>query len=116
MSKSQIRAAMKVFLGGLSAAERHARSVAACHQLIGTKEFKSAQTIMVFMSMPGEVETSTLAVKAWQECKNVAVPRVDWEGQRMEPVEIKSLDVGVATTGPGIPHPVTGTAGAAGVD
>src|SRR6185436_8560321 len=102
MIKNLIRANMKMFLQGISAADRHARSLAACHNLIGTKQFKSAQMIMIFMSMPSEVETSTLAVKAWQEGKSVAVPRMDWDSKRMEPVEIRSLDVGMAASGPGI--------------
>ena len=109
MNKSQIRADMKAFLTGLSPADRHARSIAACHQLISTREFKNAQMIMIFMSMPSEVETSTLAVRAWQENKSIAVPRMDWHARRMEPVEIRSLDVGMQTTGPGIREPVTGT-------
>ncbi|HEY4329617.1 MAG TPA: 5-formyltetrahydrofolate cyclo-ligase, partial [Phycisphaerae bacterium] len=116
MNKNQLRAQMKVFLAGLSPAQRHANSVAACHQLLATREFKNAQMIMIFLSMPTEVETSTLAVKAWQACKSVAVPRVDWESKRMEPVEIRSLDVGMKTTGPGVGgggggvrEPVTGT-------
>ena len=75
MNKNQIRANMKTFLAGLSAGERHIRSLAACQHLIGAREFKNSQTIMIFMSMPSEVETSTLAVKAWQEGKNIAVPR-----------------------------------------
>ena len=110
MNKSQIRADMKAFLTGLSPADRHARSMAACHQLISTREFKNAQMIMIFMAMPTELETSTLAVRAWQEGKNIAVPRLDWNAKRMEPVEIRSLDVGMHTTGPGIREPVTGTA------
>jgi 5-formyltetrahydrofolate cyclo-ligase len=110
MNKNEIRTQMKAFLAALTAADRHARSIAACQQLMSTREFKSAQTIMIFMSMPTEVETSTLAIKAWQEGKNVAVPRVDWAGKRMEPVEIRSLDVGMQTTGPGVREPVAGTA------
>ncbi len=110
MNKNDIRIGMKAFLAGLTAADRHARSIAACQQLMSTREFKAAQTIMIFMSMPTEVETSTLAIKAWQEGKNVAVPRVDWAGKRMEPVEICSLDVGMTTTGPGIREPITGKA------
>jgi 5-formyltetrahydrofolate cyclo-ligase len=114
MNKTQIRANMKVFLAGLSAHDRHIRSLAACNHLIATREFKNAQTIMIFMSMPSEVETSTLAVKAWQEGKNIAVPRIDWDNKRMEPIEIKTLDVGMQTTGPAgtpisIREPVTGT-------
>ena len=107
--KSQIRADMKAFLSGLSPADRHARSVAACQQLAATHEFKNAQMIMIYLSMPTELETGTLAVRAWQEGKSIAVPRVDWNGQRMEPVEIRSLDVGIRTTGPGVREPITGT-------
>jgi len=109
MNKSQIRADMNGFLTGLSPADRHARSMAACHQLISTREFKNAQMIMIFMSMPSELETSTLAVRSWQEGKNIAVPRLDWHSKRMEPVEIRSLDVGMKMTGPGVREPVTGT-------
>jgi 5-formyltetrahydrofolate cyclo-ligase len=107
--KSQIRADMKSFLTKLTPGDRHARSIAACQQLAGTREFKNAQMIMIYMSMPGELETSTLAVRGWQEGKSIAVPRVDWNAQRMEPVEIRSLDVGMRTTGPGVREPVTGT-------
>lgn len=117
MGKNQIRADMKVFLAGLTPQERHVRSLAACHQLLSTREFKHAQTIMIFMSMPTEVETGTVAVKAWQEGKSVAVPRVDWDMKRMEPVEIKSLDVGMQASGPGgaagavsVRQPIAGTA------
>src|SRR3954468_17708112 len=98
MIKTEIRARMKAFLGGLTPQDRHMRSLAACQQLMSTREVKSAQTIMIFMSMPTEVANSTLAVKSWQEGKNIAVPRVDWNAKRMEPVEIKSLDVGMTTS------------------
>jgi 5-formyltetrahydrofolate cyclo-ligase len=60
--------------------------------------------------MQSEVETGTLAVRAWQEGKSIAVPRVDWTNKRMEPVEIRSLDVGLKTSGPGgvIREPIEG--------
>lgn len=109
-NKSDIRVQMKAFLAGLTAVDRHERSIAACHQLVLTREFKAAQTVMIFMSLPSEVETSTLAIKAWQEGKNIAVPRIDWGNNRMEPVEIRSLDLGMQTTGPGIREPISGTA------
>jgi 5-formyltetrahydrofolate cyclo-ligase len=108
MNKAQLRAQMKVFLAGLSAGDRHNRSLAACSQLISTREFKHAQTIMIFLSMTSEVETSTLAVKAWQEGKSIVVPRVDWNTKRMDPVEIKSLDTEMQTTGLGVREPVSG--------
>jgi 5-formyltetrahydrofolate cyclo-ligase len=58
--------------------------------------------------MTSEVETSTLAVKAWQEGKSIVVPRVDWNTKRMDPVEIKSLDTEMQTTGLGVREPVSG--------
>jgi 5-formyltetrahydrofolate cyclo-ligase len=110
MLKSQIRNDMKAFLTSLTPTDRHARSIAACQQFMTTREFKNAQMIMIFMSMPSELETGTLAVRAWQEGKSIAVPRVDWNAQRLEPVEIRSLDVGMRTSGPGVREPVSGTA------
>jgi 5-formyltetrahydrofolate cyclo-ligase len=101
MNKNTIRASMKEFLARITPEERHARSLAACHNLMTTKEFKNAQMIMIFMSMPSEVETSTVALKAWQEGKSIAVPRIDWNTKKMEPVEIKSLDTGMQTTAVG---------------
>ena len=90
--------------------------MAACQQLTATREFKNAQTIMIFMSMPEELETATLAVRAWQEGKNIAVPRIDWNAKRMEPVEIRSLDVGMRTTGPGVREAGDRDGGPAGAD
>ena len=109
MNKTQIRAEMKNFLRDLTAEDRHRRSLAACERLVATREFRNAQMVMVFLSMPSEVETTTLAMRAWQECKSVAVPRVDWDTKRMDPLEVRSLETGVQTLGTGFRQPVTGT-------
>lgn len=107
MTKTQVRAEMKAFLTGLAAEVRHQRSLNACDLLAGTREFKQAQMIMLFLSMPNEVETSTLALKAWAEGKSIAVPRVDWENKKMAPVEISSLDTELQTM-KGVREPVGG--------
>jgi 5-formyltetrahydrofolate cyclo-ligase len=109
MTKNEIRAQMKTFLAGLDPMNRHARSLNACHQLASTREFKSAQLIMLFISMKSEVETSALALTAWQEGKSIAAPRTDWAGKRMEPVEIRSLDTGLEETPQGIREPLAGS-------
>jgi len=109
MSKIDIRATMRAFLKALSPEERHQRSVAACDRVAATREFHDAQMVMIFLSMPTEVETSALAMRAWQDGKSVAVPRVDWAAKRMEPVEIRSLDAGMQTIGPGFRQPIAGT-------
>ncbi|MCL2648465.1 MAG: 5-formyltetrahydrofolate cyclo-ligase [Phycisphaerales bacterium] len=109
MTKHEIRSAMKRFLATQSDQDLHRRSLAACDKLMATDEFKNARTIMIYMSMPREVETHTLAVQAWRDGKSIAVPRVEWglvEGGRMEAVEIRSLDVGMQMSGPGIRQPI----------
>lgn len=108
MTKTAIRTRMKAFLAGLSAEDRHSRSLAACAQLMGTKEFRSAQMVMLFMSTPTEVETSTVAVRAWTEAKNIAMPRMDWDNNRIEPVEVKSLETGIGETRYGLREPLDG--------
>ncbi len=109
MNKMQIRADMKAFLRGVSPQDRHSRSQAACQRLVATKEFRHAQMVMIFLSMPGEIETSTLAMRAWQEGKSVAVPRVDWDTKRMDPLEVRSLETGMQATDLGFRQPLTGT-------
>jgi 5-formyltetrahydrofolate cyclo-ligase len=109
MNKTQIRADMKAFLKAISSEERHRRSHAACERLVATKEFRNSQMVMIFLSMPSEIETSNLAMRAWQEGKSVAVPRVDWENKRMDPLEVRSLDTGLQTTDLGFRQPITGT-------
>ena len=107
MLKPDIRIQMKDFLATLTPQDRHQRSLAACDLIAGTRAFRQGQLIMIYMSLPSEVETSTLAVKAWAEGKQIAVPRVDWNRQRMEPVEINSLDIDV-TTVKGVREPCEG--------
>lgn len=106
--KSQIRTTMKNLLENLKPDELHTRSVAAGSLLAATPQFRKAQMIMLFLSMPGEVETSTLVVRSWSEGKQVAVPRVDWDNIHMVPVEINSLDTGLKTVRYGVREPAVG--------
>lgn len=92
MDKLTLRHNMHALLAKIDAADRHTRSLAACNRLAETQEFRSAQLIMIFLSMESEVETSTLAIQAWSAGKQIAVPRVFWEQRAIEPVEIQSLD------------------------
>ena len=108
MQKTQIRLNMKTLLANLHGPVRHERSLRACQHLASTKEFKAAQTVMIFLSTPTEIETSTLALKAWEEGKSIAVPRVDWETEKMVPVEITSLDTGLQTVKFGLKEPLEG--------
>jgi len=108
LNKSEIRKALRAKLAAITEQQRHAKSIAACGQLIRTPEFKAARTVMLYLSTPTEVETAPLALRCWQDGKTVVVPKVSWDQRRMLPVEITTLQTGITTTGPGIKEPISG--------
>lgn len=63
---------------------------------------------MVFLSLPNEVDTTPLVLRAWQDRKRVLAPKVSWNQRRMMPVEIRSLAEDLAVSSMGIREPVTG--------
>ncbi|MGC8552097.1 MAG: 5-formyltetrahydrofolate cyclo-ligase [Phycisphaerae bacterium] len=108
MNKADIRAQMKAELKKITVDQRHTRSLAACNLLTTTREFHDAQVIMIFFSDHSEVETSTLALHAWNEGKTIAGPRVLWETSEMEPVEVSSLETRPHPLAAGVREPVQG--------
>lgn len=104
-NKPAVRRHLREALAAMSPADRHAKSLAACGLVAGTPEFASANVVMLFLSMPTEVDTAPLALRCWQAGKSVVVPKVSWDQRRMLPVEITSLQTGLATTGSGIREP-----------
>jgi 5-formyltetrahydrofolate cyclo-ligase len=107
-SKSAIRRRLRETLAGLTEQQRHAKSIAACAAVVASPEFKAASVVMLYLSMSMEVDTSSIALKAWQTGKTVVVPKVSWDQRRMLPIEISSLTAGLTTTGPGVREPMSG--------
>ena len=109
MEKNELRNRMRAILGTITPQQRHKRSLDVCHQLQDTPEFRRAETIMLFLSMEQEVETSTLVLQAWKESKTVPLPHVLWEQRDIQPVVIKSLDTSPNPLVQGLRDPVGGT-------
>jgi 5-formyltetrahydrofolate cyclo-ligase len=107
-NKPAIRRQLKAALAGQSEADRHAKSVSACSLLSSSPEFQAAKVVMLYLSMPEELDTAPLALRCWQEGKTVVVPKVSWDQKRMMPTEITSLTTGLTTTGPGVREPIAG--------
>jgi 5-formyltetrahydrofolate cyclo-ligase len=82
--------------------------LSACSFVANSPEFAAARVVMLYLSMPTEVDTSPLALKCWQAGKTVVVPKVSWDQRRMLPVEISSLTDHVTTSGPGVREPIGG--------
>ncbi len=63
---------------------------------------------MVFLSLPSEIDTSPLVLRAWQDRKRVLAPKVSWNQRRMVPLEIRSLTDDLIVSSMGIREPITG--------
>ena len=63
---------------------------------------------MVFLSLPNEVDTSPLVLRAWQDRKRVLAPKVSWNQRRMLPLEFRSLTDDLMVSPMGLREPVTG--------
>lgn len=108
MDKQQLRKQFKTQLCKMSAQQRSELSQIACKKLVETEEFRSADTIMAFLSLPHEIDTAPFILCAWQRSKTIAVPKISWQQRHMIPVQINSLETGIATEAGGLRNPVTG--------
>lgn len=103
--KSAIRQNIRQALADMDPMTRYARSLAACKHLTHTEQFHAADIVMIFLSMPDEIDTGAIALAAWQTGKTVAVPSVSWEHRRLTPIVITSLEAGVTWDRHGVPEP-----------
>ncbi len=108
MTKKELRQQLRQVLGGLPPTTLHQRSVQACTLLTHTPEYSKAEVVMVFLSLPTEIDTTPLVLHAWRSRKRVLAPKVSWEQRRMLPIEITSLSDDVAETPLGIREPAQG--------
>jgi len=108
MDKAQLRRTLLNCLLAIPSEQRDERSRQACQKLASVEPFQSASTVMIFLSLPHEVDTSEAILHAWQLGKTVAVPKVSWEQRHMIPVQIHSLETGFSTAASGLRNPVAG--------
>jgi 5-formyltetrahydrofolate cyclo-ligase len=108
LNKSLLRKQLRDKLAAMSDEIRHQKSLQACSFVAASAEFAAARVVMLYLSTPTEVDTSPLALKAWQAGKTVVVPKVSWNQRRMLPVEISSLNDHMTTSGPGVREPIEG--------
>lgn len=106
--KKELRQRLRKVLAELQPQELETKSLRACHRLFEQPEYIKAEVIMVFLSLPAEVDTSALVLRAWQDRKRVLAPKVSWSQRRMMPVEIRSLTEDLAVSQMGVREPVSG--------
>ena len=108
MEKVELRRQLRECLLAMSPQVRKDKSRKACRNLISTEQFQNASIIMMYLSLPHEVDTSDAILQAWQLGKTVAVPKISWQQRHMIPVRINSLDTGFSTGAWGLRNPLTG--------
>ncbi|MBN2456828.1 MAG: 5-formyltetrahydrofolate cyclo-ligase [Sedimentisphaerales bacterium] len=108
MDKKQLRLELQKLLTDMTDRQRSQKSRSACKNLISTPQFRSASAVMLYMSLPYEVDTSEAILQAWQQGKVVAVPKISWQQRHMLPVRISSLESGFSSEVGGVKNPVTG--------
>jgi 5-formyltetrahydrofolate cyclo-ligase len=108
MEKVELRRQLRSCLLAMPADEQKAKSKKACQNLISTEQFQRASTVMIYLSLPHEVDTSEAILHAWQLGKVVAVPKISWQQRHMIPVQINSLETGFTTGVGGLRNPTTG--------
>lgn len=108
MDKERLRVKLQKCLLEMSEEERSEKSQKACRNLVSTPQFQSASTVMMYLSLPHEVDTSEVVLYAWQLGKTVVVPKISWQQRHMIPVQISSLETGFSTEVAGLRNPVTG--------
>ena len=108
MDKAQLRRELMDCLLAISPQQRNERSRKACQNLVSMEQFQRASTVMMFVSLPHEVDTSEAILHAWQLRKVVAVPKISWQQRHMIAVQINSLETGFSTAASGLRNPISG--------
>ena len=108
MIKKELRQKLRGILSAISTEWRHDASHRACDRLVETLEYQRSEVLMVFLSLPAEIDTTPLVLQCWRDRKRVLAPKVSWEQRRMLPVEIQSLSDDLTQTQFGIREPARG--------
>lgn len=107
-AKNELRQRLRKLLAELPKEQQETKSLRACHRLFETPAYIKAEVVMVFLSLPNEIDTYPLVLRAWQDRKRVLAPKVSWGQRRMMPVEIRSLAEDLAVTQMGLREPISG--------
>ncbi len=106
--KVELRRRLRNSLLAMPDEQRKGKSRKACRHLVATEQFQRASTVMMYLSLPHEVDTSDAILQAWQLGKTVAVPKISWQQRHMIAVGISTLETGFATGAGGLRNPIGG--------
>jgi len=108
MDKAELRHKLQNCLLAIPSERRSEKSRKACENLVSTQQSQSASTVMMYLSLMHEVDTSEAILHAWQLGKTVVVPKISWQQRHMIAVQINSLETGFSAEVSGLRNPIAG--------
>ncbi len=92
VTKSQLRREYRARRAALSATEKQRLDAQIASEFLKLSEYQNANTILFYLSLPQEIDTTPLLLKAWADGKRTAVPRCISGTSDMEYYLIRSMD------------------------
>jgi 5-formyltetrahydrofolate cyclo-ligase len=108
MVKQSIRLQLRDRIKSIPHEDLHRKSIAACEKLCETEEFARASVVMLFLSLPDEVDTSHAILRVFQQDKTVVTPSILWHQRHLIPVTMSSLECELVHDRHGLRHPADG--------
>lgn len=90
--KAALRSELRSRLRGLVPEVRAAASIDACRRVQRLDAWAQAGTVMLYMPLETEVDTTPLALACFRGGRTVCVPKVDWTRGEMTAVEATSFE------------------------
>jgi 5-formyltetrahydrofolate cyclo-ligase len=103
--KASLRKRIHQILAEISPEARTEKSRLICDAIICSEAYRRAAVVMLFLSMPREVDTTAIIKDAFECGKTVVVPKIFLEQKHMIPVEIRSLETGFNIDKMGLRNP-----------
>lgn len=110
MIKAAIREQLRNILDDITPDRLKRKSREACEKLCQTPEFNRAKTIMMFLSLPREIDTTCALSCAFQQGKTVLVPTVSWHKKTLMAITLSSLDCEMTEDHYGLRNPTNAIA------
>ena len=92
MEKQEARRAIREAVARLTPQDRECESRAVSARVMALPEMARARTVMVFISMPDEVDTAPIIQRCLDAGKAVVAPRTRMRPRRMVPCRLRRLD------------------------
>ena len=106
MEKNETRKAVRRELSALDAAWRVEASDRIAQRVVSLDEYRRADTVLLFVPMPDEVDTLPIVCDSLARGKRTLTPRVKSDGATMDAVEILDIERDIAPGAYGIGEPV----------